>query len=263
MKLNLYESVQRSIFYFGDCESDVSNAIKRILNKGDIFIDIGSNVGYYSLLASSLVGKTGKVYSIEACKETHTLLKNNITLNKLKNIKIENLAVSDSRKKMKMYHSRKYFDVRNPNMYGNNQGANSLFYFNTYIDKSRFKNEILGKKINVPEKDRLESYEIVQTDTFDNIVKRNNITNIKLIKVDIEGSEYMFLKGASKTLELQKPFVIMELHEPLLRNAGTSQKEIIRFMKTLGYAFERLTSTGTERITKLKRWEGSMLFYKK
>ena len=58
--------IQRMILHFGVWEPDVSRVIEQSLAPGDVFVDIGANIGYDTLLASSCVGPTGRVVSIEA-----------------------------------------------------------------------------------------------------------------------------------------------------------------------------------------------------
>ena len=58
--------IQRMILHFGVWEPDVSRVIEQSLAPGDVFVDIGANIGYDTLLASSRVGPTGRVVSIEA-----------------------------------------------------------------------------------------------------------------------------------------------------------------------------------------------------
>jgi FkbM family methyltransferase len=96
MYSNLSDLIQSYVFHFGVWEPEISHLVGRILKPGDVFVDIGANVGYDSLLGSSLVGPQGRVIAIEASPITFAKLKGNITLNKLTNIRAVNVAVSDS-----------------------------------------------------------------------------------------------------------------------------------------------------------------------
>jgi FkbM family methyltransferase len=69
--------------------------LKRELKGGDVFIDVGANIGFYSLLASPLVGSDGQVVAIEADPEMFQILNENIELNDYKNVEPLNLGVSD------------------------------------------------------------------------------------------------------------------------------------------------------------------------
>lgn len=83
--------------YFGyeSVEPEVIYTLKRLLREGDIFFDVGAYKGYYSLLASELVGERGKVIAFEPYKEAFEILLKNIRLNGITNIIAENVALSD------------------------------------------------------------------------------------------------------------------------------------------------------------------------
>ncbi len=93
---NPLDLIQRMILHFGVWEPDVSRVIERNLAPGDVFVDIGANVGYDSLLASSLVGAAGRVIAIEASPRTHALLQRNLAANPFSsNVRAVNAAVAD------------------------------------------------------------------------------------------------------------------------------------------------------------------------
>jgi FkbM family methyltransferase len=80
------------IYYFGVWEPDISHWILERLTSGATFIDIGANVGYYSLLASTRVGPSGRVVAIEAAPLNYGNLLRNISINYLRNIRAVNVA---------------------------------------------------------------------------------------------------------------------------------------------------------------------------
>jgi FkbM family methyltransferase len=96
MHCNLSDWIQLHIFHFGVWEPEISYIVSRILKPDDVFVDIGANVGYDSLLGSSLVGPQGRVIAIEPSPTTFAKLKENIALNKSTNVRAVNVAVSDS-----------------------------------------------------------------------------------------------------------------------------------------------------------------------
>src|SRR5450755_115400 len=66
---NTTDWIQRQLYYFGLWEPNLSAWIERRLSTGDVFVDVGANVGYFTLLAAGVVGKTGKVVAIEPMPE--------------------------------------------------------------------------------------------------------------------------------------------------------------------------------------------------
>lgn len=143
------------------------------LNKG-IFLDIGANVGKFSILVGKKLGENGKVFAFEPEINNLKILKKNILINKIKNIEIIPLACSD-----KKGFADFFIDL-------NSSGGHSL-----YKNKS-------SKKISI------------ETDTIDHFLKNNNIKKVDLVKIDVEGAEILVLKGAKETLKKNHPKIIFE-----------------------------------------------------
>ena len=85
----------------GYYEPFITAFVKDMIKEGDIVIDIGAHIGYYTLLFSKLVGKTGKVFAFEAHPDNFTLLKQNVETNGYTNVVVENKAVSNYNGKIK------------------------------------------------------------------------------------------------------------------------------------------------------------------
>lgn len=93
---NPLDLIQRMILHFGVWEPDVSRVIEQNLAPGDVFVDIGANIGYDTLLASSRVGSAGRVVAIEASPRTFALMNRNLAANTFSsNVRAVNAAVSD------------------------------------------------------------------------------------------------------------------------------------------------------------------------
>ena len=106
---NLNDRVQSFIFNFGVWEPDISRVIEQNLAPGDVFVDIGANVGYDTLLGSRLVGPKGKVVAIEASPTTFSLLQRNLAINETSsNVRAVNVAVSDGPGKLDLFQISKY-----------------------------------------------------------------------------------------------------------------------------------------------------------
>jgi FkbM family methyltransferase len=100
----LSDMVQRYIHLFGIWEPNITRVVQRRLSAGDIFVDVGANVGYYSIMASKLVGESGHVVAIEPSLRIFEMLKTNIALNDCpKNITAINMAVSEATKDVDVY----------------------------------------------------------------------------------------------------------------------------------------------------------------
>lgn len=167
------------------------------LSEKNVFWDIGAHYGYFTMLASSLVGAEGKVISIEASPSTFKVLKENAQ--GLRNISPFHNAVSDSNQKIS------FFEL--PNLYSE---------YNT-TDITQFEKEEWFKK-NKPNKVEVDSI------TLDSLLlKDNQIPDI--IKIDAEGGELAIIKGGANLLQttVKSPIIIMEYLEPKRNNQAHKQ----------------------------------------
>jgi FkbM family methyltransferase len=163
--------IQSMIFHFGVWEPDISWVVRGILERGDVMADVGANIGFDSLLASTVVGATGRVVSIEAVPATFEKLKSNLALNAIENVRPLNVAVSDTRGSLVIY-------TGNPG----NVGASSA----------------------IMSKDRTVAVE-VDTLPLDELLTDDERKDLRLIKMDIEGGEPSVLKRFLKTIEMYGP----------------------------------------------------------
>lgn len=143
-----------------------------IVKKGDVILDIGASIGWYSCKMSDLVGETGKIIAIEPNPDNFYYLKKNIEKNNLKNIIPLNIGVWSSKRKMNL----------TSNKYG------SLLEYLQKSDDLKY----CQSKINV------------ELNTIDNIVLDLKLEKINLIKMDIEGAEIEAIKGAKNALTRSK-----------------------------------------------------------
>lgn len=170
-----------AIYYYGFFEANLSNFFINFLQEGDTFFDIGAHVGYYSMLASSLVGDTGKVVSFEPTPRTFASLAENAKTKK--NIEVYNNAVLDKETEIE------FFD------YGAKYSA-----FNSF--KKRTSEEIFFRN----EAEKI----VVKTIAIDTFCKEKNISPT-LIKIDAEGSEHLILDAMTSVLEEKRPLVTIEV----------------------------------------------------
>jgi len=202
IRLDLYDWLPQLMFIWGDIERAATACFRRLLKPGMVFVDIGANIGYYSLMASKLVGSSGKVFSFEPWSRNRSILEENINLNNLSNITIIPKAVSNE-------------EIDNVKIYlpkNDNCGMPSL------------------KKVN--EENYTDDFEITGTTTFQNFLNTYKPGRIDVIKIDVEGSELNVLKGMSASLADKNfnPVILMELMEFSLVNFSASVKDIIDYL---------------------------------
>jgi FkbM family methyltransferase len=226
---NLYiyhfkDSVLSKLIYDGFEESEIS-FLRRYLTDADVFIDIGSNIGLFSLHAAQIIGQNGKVYAFEPTPTTFSRLLLNVKLNNFDDIiKCNNLGLSDKKEILKMNISLNGYDAWNTFAKLTNE------HFSTQID--------------------------VQVETLDNYIKHNNIeTNkISLIKVDVEGWEVLVFKGAADLLkDKNAPALLVEFTETNLFAAGTNCYELFDHIQTYGYSWYTYDSINNKLVPEHKR----------
>lgn len=183
-------------------EFEATKVLKQIIKPGNVIFELGANIGYYSLLESGLVGELGKIYAVEPEINNFNLLKRNIELNKIKNIEIFNLAISDKSGEFPFYISE-------------NSNLHSMV------------------------KPRQGNYRtiIIKALTVDYFLRDKG--KIDFLRMDIEGYEYQALIGMKKTLESNQNLkLFIELHSNLINTEKTI--EFLNTLKA--YNFEILVA---------------------
>jgi len=96
MVLSPTDSQERDmLFRPGNCDRDEINYLREHLKPGDTFLDAGANVGFYSMVASRIVGDAGKVLAVEADPFNASRVTTNVEVNKMKNVRVINFGLSD------------------------------------------------------------------------------------------------------------------------------------------------------------------------
>lgn len=175
------------------------------LRPGMTFVDAGANDGLYSLFASRLVGTQGKVIAIEPSSRELARLTSNIRLNRLANVTIVPVAVSDHRGTVGL----RVADFEHA-------GHNTLGDF-SYPETST------------------EGIEDVAVEPLDDVIERLELEWIDVVKLDVEGAEHLALEGAERSLRVHRPIVLLELFDAALRKQGSTGEDVLSFLTNLGY----------------------------
>ena len=197
------ETISSSIYSNGYFEADLTGIIINLLEENQTFIDVGAHIGYFSKLASHIVGKNGKVYSFEPTPSTYSLLNKNVRTSN--NITVINKAAFSSEKEIDFND----YGVINSAM---NSFKNTGIYLGENVKKESIK---------------------VKTTTIDHFCKINNIEP-NFIKIDAENAEYEILLGMNEVLKKHKPILSLEFGDFNIEHVPKG-KEVINFLENFNY----------------------------
>jgi FkbM family methyltransferase len=175
--------------------------LHRFLKKEMVFVDIGANLGEYSVFAAKRV-RAGRVLAFEPLPGMVKRLKENIDLNGFSNVDILPIGLSDTEAILPIHE-----------IDDSHEGL-STFYPGSMKSKYR---------VEVPLK------------ILDSEVRNLGVNRVDFIKMDIEGGELGALKGARKTIEHYRPVLMVEINEATYRAAGYETADVGKFFNTLGY----------------------------
>lgn len=165
--------------------------------KGDIVVDVGAHIGFYTLKAAKEVGCEGRVIAIEPEDKNYELLVKNIRINKYKNVTPVKLALSD-------------FDGNAP----------------LFLKARSCSHSLIGKTWITPIVGTTE----VTVTTLDKLLQKLGIERIDLLKINVEGAELSVLKGCKKFLYMRKiSKIVVTPHPPFKRESRRIKKYLERF----------------------------------
>jgi FkbM family methyltransferase len=210
IKVHLRDHVGGAIIRSGYYEARTVRLIESLLAPGMVFVDVGTHVGQYTLVASALVGSSGAVHSFEPDPATFAWFASNVRRNRLANVRANHAAVAAKAGKLKLYLSSV-----------NDIGSNSL------------------------EKPPNFSGRVCDVDcvVLDDYLAGGGVSRVDLMKIDVEGAEGEVLAGASKLLSsADRPVLILEFEEERQVAFGRSCEELAASVCGYGYELFRLDS---------------------
>jgi FkbM family methyltransferase len=194
--------IERHILFQGYFEYKESRFIRRFLGPGQVFIDIGANIGWHSLLAAASVGRSGRVVAFEPASRAFNHLVRNIALNQFSQVEALHFGLSNCEAVFEIFPCEEA-----------NSGANSLY----------------GSGAELP-------IEQVKVLPGDQVLAELGISTIDLCKVDVEGAEVDVLEGLRETLGARRIRAIMiEVSQTSLARAGRSPEELISNLVAHGF----------------------------
>lgn len=221
ININLEKDVDKRIYLYGFEEEVIKQFIK-VTKKDDFIFDIGANIGIYSLIASKKIGGSGRVYAFEPAPVAYSSLKKNIELNNFNNIVVIQKGISDK-------SGEAIFNICDDDAY-NSLGETPM--------------KGISRK------------EIIEIESIDEFVKRNNILKVDIIKIDTEGAEFLILKGAEETLRIYKPKIFFEHNPYATVGFDNTPEDTLIFLKLLGYKLFEFDNDNLKEIIEINNIKG-------
>lgn len=216
VKLNLADSVQRRI-YCGTYKSDQYDMLNRYIRRGMTFVDVGANIGYYTLLFASFeqeyprdgsfdqdyLGNPGRVYAFEPGPLASERLVETISYNDLLNVHFQPVALGDAAGERPLYVSRRPNDSRC-----------SMLPFADSVP------------VEVPIK------------RLDDALKEQGVLKVDLLRLDVNGYEPNVLAGASEYLKERRIAAILcAFDEDRLKENGSNRAALYDLLVSYGFGF--------------------------
>ncbi|MGD0828419.1 MAG: FkbM family methyltransferase [Desulfobaccales bacterium] len=235
MRLDLGDPEQRKVYFFGHYHERYEAAlVARVLDPGEVFWDVGANIGYFSLLAAAAVGARGEVAAFEPGAAALARLQENVSLNadqidqKDQNIRIFNLAAADADGEAVLYRREGIADS-SASLYTGAAGA--------------------------------AGGETCATVALDRFLKKKGLRPPDFIKLDVEGAELAALQGAAAILADFQPLLLVEMEEKNLQAAGASKAAIQVFLRDYGYRAAHLRKGRWRLLDDVNNTRGRNLFW--
>ena len=224
--LNPNDPVISGALYFRVYENSETNFLNNICFEGMRVIDVGANVGYYSALISELIGPNGIVLAIEPDSESFKYLLKTIKSSKNKNIRPFLKAASDHNNILPLYISK---DNRGDNrLYKTNQKRNS-------ID--------------------------VETIILDELIIKNEINQVDLIKIDVQGYEPKVIRGMKNIIKTSNKIILLTEFWPKgIVDAGENPIDFLKMLRSLDFSLYELNTQG--KLISLREEDDLKLIYK-
>jgi FkbM family methyltransferase len=207
-----------SIYFLGTYENFCTETVKKYIGRGDVCLDVGANMGWYSTLFRDICDTEGAVHSFEPVPQTFAELEKNVALNgSPPNVFLNNFGLGDEEKETEIY---------------------------------LFDDLPSGHASLAPGKTHSAQAILINIKTLDSYLEMRKIKQVDFVKVDVEGAEMMFLRGAKKLFEQPKaPVIFMEMALGTTKEFGYKPNDLIEFIKNQAtYDFYALDETKEKLI---------------
>ncbi len=211
--VDLSTGMQETVYFIGEYEQPITAIAREMIGEGDVCLDVGANFGWYTTLMSLRAGKSGAVHAFEPMPKTFRELERNREAAAYRDkIYINNFALGDRE------------DVVQINMFDDLPSGHA--------------------SLSAKGEARVSAFDCRLT-TLDGYLAEHDIRQVDFVKVDIEGAEMMFLRGAERLFKQDVPPVfLMEMALAQTRNFDYVPNDLIEFISARGeYSFYKVEET--------------------
>lgn len=194
--------IQRELFLHGEYEPETTRELLTLVRPGQTVLDIGANIGYYTLVLAKAVGSRGAVHAFEPVPRLFETLRRNVGANGFRNVVAEKRACWSAAGEFEIYEAA-----------GGNSGKSSLF--------EQHAQGVQGHR--------------VQAITIDQYAREKKLDGVRLIKIDVEGAETDVLEGAAETIRRCRPILVLEVVPRFLETRGSSLRAFTSLIESWGY----------------------------
>lgn len=217
LKLRSNSVLAEPLFAGTGFEESEMALLRRLAKPGMQVIDVGANIGLYSVLLGKLVGPTGHVWGFEPFPPIVNYLKQNIELNRLNNVTVVEKAVAEMEGSLEFQVFPEGCDVYNS----------------------------LGAAERPVESLRAIQKTVVPVITLDAYMDRSAVREVDIIKIDVEGAEERAIQGAEQLIRRNPNIhIVVEMYEPSAQQCGCSSKRLVELLATWGFSMFEITRYG-------------------
>lgn len=179
---------------------------RKSIDKGMKVVDVGANIGYYTVIAGVRVGDSGQVFAYEPEEKNFNLLQRNISENKLSCVKTFKMGLSDKVGIQPMYVSDTHSGIHS---FANNRNSSNTVQ--------------------------------IETDTLDHSLRQSGVQSVDIIKIDIEGAEIMALKGMQEIIKNSTNLkIFIEIYPQAIERLGYAPTELLTTLDSFGFSLHVL-----------------------
>ena len=179
-------------------EPHILSWLTRRLKRTDVFVDVGANIGYFTVLCAPLVAR---VVAFEPAPGSYGYCKSNVALNGLTNVELHQFG---------------------------------LWHEDATLEIARDPSSLMTAAVATASDGR--AVEPIHAVSLDSLIDRGlDMTRLDVIKMDIEGAEWSALRGMRRTLARFRPAIVMEVNRPALAACGATVDDVWTFFAGLSY----------------------------